>query len=118
MDRRGSWSLDALVMLRPARAFRSLAEHGGECGWRTAVRRPLFLALVLGSLASLLATGGLGIRVVATSALAWSFVPSVEALALAALTWRRRKDLPVLIDRFFAGHAPWTLLLVAIAGVL
>jgi hypothetical protein len=47
-------------------------------------------------------------------------VPMVEALGLVALIGHRRRQVPLMraIDVFFAGHAPWTLLLIAITGLL
>lgn len=56
----GDWSIDARVLVRPARAFRSLADtpagtHRHSSIW-IAARRPLFLTLVLASVASLVGT--------------------------------------------------------------
>jgi hypothetical protein len=107
-------------MMRPARAFRFLGDQPGEGGLRVACRRPVFVALVLGAMVSLIASSGLTIRIAGPAAVSWCFVPVAEALALAAVTWRRRKGvlLSVLLDRFFAGHAAWTLLLIVTAGTL
>ena len=118
------WSLDARIMLRPASTFRSIAtrtrtDRDDHRVW-TACRRPLFLTLVLASIVSLLASGALTLRLVASAAIYWASIPIVEALLLAIVIGRRANRPPMsrVIDLFFAGHASWTLLLLAIAASL
>ena len=113
-------SLEARVMAGPARAFREIASEPGGSGPWIALRRPLFLALVLGCVVSLATSGVLTLRLVGPATLYWAFVPLVEVLALAAVTWRRRGGLfsPRLVDVFFVGHGPWTLYLLALAAMV
>jgi len=118
-----SWSLDARVLVRPGRGFQSLAgtrtTPGVQSKFWIALRRPLFLTLVLASGVSLLASSVATVRLVAPTALYWSFVPLVEILALAIVLWRRRGGrMFFLIDTFFAGHAAWTLFLLVIAAAI
>jgi hypothetical protein len=89
-------------------------------GFWIAARRPVFLTIVLAGVASLLATSVASIRPMAPTAIYWSFVAVCEILALTIVVWRRRRErgLPTLVDAFFAGHAAWTLFLLAIGGTL
>ena len=121
----GPWSLDARVLVRPSRAFQTLAggeqdAPGDRTGFWLAARRPLFLTFVLACVVSLLATSVASLRLIAPTAIYWSFVPLVEILALVIVVWRRRagRGLAYLIDTFFAGHAAWTLLLLAVGATM
>lgn len=69
---------------------------------------------------SLLGTGVAAVRLVAPTAIYWSVVPVVEILALASVLGRRwrSRGLPLLIDAFFAGHAAWTLFLLALGAAV
>jgi hypothetical protein len=112
-------SLDAWVLVRPAAAFQWLATQPLSGGLRVAGRRPLLLTFVIGCVISLAATGTLTARLVGPPLLYWAFVPITEILALVAIVGRRRRiPLAVLVDRFFAGHAAWMLLLLSIGGLL
>ena len=115
-----AWSVDAQVLVRPASTFQSLAAAPAGVSWSVACRRPLFVTFVLGCAVSLGATGTLTARIAGPSMLYWVFVPIVEALALVAVIGRRRNRVPLTraIDIFFAGHAPWTLLIIAITGLI
>lgn len=114
------WSIDAWVLFRPASAFQFLVDRGDGAGAWTACRRPLFVAVVLGCTVSLLTSGTLTVRLVVSATIYWASMPIVEALALSIVTWRRQGRLsrPATVDAFFAGHAPWTLLLIGLAGTL
>ena len=118
----GPWSLDTRVLVRPGRTFQSLAAHGPSRprpGLWLAARRPLFVLFVLACTGSLVATSVASLRLIAPLPVYWVFVPLIEILALAVVVRRRREGraLPQLIDTFFAGHAPWTLFLLFVAGV-
>lgn len=84
------------------------------------VRRPLFIAFVLGCVASLLTSGMLTPRIVFPTAVYWMFVPLAQMLALAIVTWSRRDSRPFSFtsDTFFAGHTAWTTLLIVVAAAL
>jgi len=91
-----------------------------ESTFWTAVRRPLFLSLVLGCVISLIGASVATIRLIGATPLYWSIVPVVEILGLAIVIWRRRgaRTFASLIDIFFAGHAAWTLFLLLTGAVL
>jgi hypothetical protein len=120
----GTWSLDARVLVRPARTFESLAAASarprGRAAFWLAARRPLFLTFVLACVISLLATSVATLRLIPPTMLYWAFVPVVEILALAIVLRRRRgpRGLSSLIDAYFAGHAAWTLLLLTAGAVV
>jgi len=113
------WSDDAWAIVRPRRAFRYIEAHPPDSGTWIALRRPLFLALVLGCGFTLLAAGVLTLRIAASATLYWSFVPLTEVLSLLIVTHRlRRGSASQTIDTFFIGHGPSTLLLLALVGTL
>lgn len=84
-----------------------------------AIRRPLFVAFVLGCSISLIATGRLTLTLVAGSMLGWAFVPLFEILGFAVVAGRRRHHLSFSrsLDAFFVGHRPWTLFAIAFAAL-
>ena len=113
------WSDDAWAIVRPRRAFRYIEAHPPDSGTWIALRRPLFLALVLGCGFTLLAAGVLTLRIAASATLYWSFVPLTEVLSLLIVTHRlRRGSASQTIDTFFIGHGPSTLLLLALVATL
>jgi hypothetical protein len=112
------FSLDVRAMVRPAAAFRMLAERPARPGLWTGLRRPLFLTAVLGCLVSLMTSGMLTLRVAGSAATYWSFVPAVEVLALLIVLRPRPGALPIstAVDAFLSGHAAWTLTLIGLAA--
>jgi len=84
-----------------------------------ALRRPLFVAFVLGCTISLTATGRLTLTLIAGSMVAWAFVPAFEALGFAVATRRIVTPLPFSrrLDAFFAGHGPWTLYAILVGAI-
>jgi hypothetical protein len=113
------WSLDAWAIVRPAEAFDFVASHPPPPGWRTALRRPLFVALVLGCGMSVLASGVLTLRLAVTSLLFWSYVPCAQVIGLALATrGRRRIGFSQMVDAFFVGNGTATLFLLTLVGVL
>ena len=109
-------SLDARVLLRPARSFREQSVES-PLSFRTALRRPLFVALTLGCVTSLAATGVLTLRIALPAFVYWGIVPVLELAALMMVVWPRRGriNLPRVVDTFFAGHGAWTLFLLLAA---
>jgi hypothetical protein len=110
-------SHDAWVLASPSRAFAHMAAAADRPGVWTAVRRPLFVALALASLVSLIAEGGLTARIAVPAIVYWAYVPAAEMLALVLVAGRSRRGprLSNAIDIHFAGHGPWLLLLFGIA---
>ena len=115
-----AWSVDAQILARPASTLQSLAAAPARTSFRIGLRRPLFVTFVIACAVSLAATGVLTARIAGPSMLYLASVPMVEALALVAVIGCRRHRVPLVraIDLFFAGHAPWTLLVIAITGLL
>jgi hypothetical protein len=76
-----------------------------------ALRRPLFLAFLIGCTVSFLTAGTLTLRLLVPAMIYWSFVPIFEIVALATVCWKDREDVTFssLIDSFFAGYRPWLL---------
>lgn len=115
------WSLDARALVRPARTFKALAAShragDSQSTFWTAARRPLFLTLVLACVVSLVGTSVASVRLIAPTAIYWSFVPVIEILALAVVVWRRSRSgsFASLVDTFFVGHGVWTLFIL-VAG--
>jgi hypothetical protein len=109
-------------MVRPSATFGSAAGAAARVDWWTAWRRPIFVAFVLGCMVSLLTSGTLTLRLVASATSYWAAVPAIEVLAFAVVMaigrHRRRVPLPAAIDLFFAGHGPWTLLLLGLGASL
>jgi hypothetical protein len=108
-------SLDAHVMFHPSRAFRD-APAGEPATLWTAARRPLFVAFALASTVSLATAGAVTLRIVGPAMGYWLLVPLVELAALTAAVgsrWRRLPA-PAVIDRYFAGHGPWLLVLIGV----
>jgi len=85
--------------------------------WRS-LRRPAFVAFVLGCTISLITFPGLTLRLAGPSAIYWSFIPLAEIVAL-ALICRKGNELlsfPSKVDLFFAGHLPWLLWLTGLSA--
>jgi len=89
-------------------------------GWWLLLRRPLLLALFLGSGVSLMSSGRLTPRLVLDGALSFAFVPLFELIAFALVYRRRARRLPSAldVDRFFATNSPWMLCIVALAALV
>lgn len=114
------WSPDALVLVRPARAFQEIAAHANERGLWVMIRRPLLVALVFGCITSILTNGAATLRLVLSVPLYWSFVPLTEIVALLIVTATRRGAVPrsTSIDLYFTGHAAWTLFILVLGLTL
>jgi len=77
------------------------------------------LLLVLGVFVSLTTAGRVVTAHVVGTALMWSFLPALQALALrvALATGRSGAPFRATLSRYYAGHGPWYALLLAVAGV-
>lgn len=86
----------------------------------TGLRRPLLVALVLGCGMSLMDARVLTLRLALPTAFWWTYVPMVEILALFAAcpAARRAPSWPRIVDRYFMGHWPTLLWVMALAGCL
>jgi hypothetical protein len=104
------------LMLSPRQTYASLARIPGTGTVWTALRRPLLVTTVIGASAAMSATGHVTLALVLSTTLCWSFVVALQAaiaLALIAGPARRTVGLARAIDLYFAGHAPWSLWMLA-----
>jgi hypothetical protein len=87
--------------------------------WWTAARQPLLLAVVMGCVVSLAASGRVAARLVLDGALSSAFVPAIEAGAFALVYRRSTRALPfaAALDRFFRTNAPWLFTMTALAAL-
>lgn len=115
-----NWSHELRIMLRPAYTYRQLVSASDDCGLWLMLRRPLFVAFVVGSFTSFTVSGHLTISLLLDGMVFWSFVPVLQAILIAgivAIFAPRRLPTPKVIDLFFMGHGPWLLWLLLISGI-
>jgi hypothetical protein len=85
----------------------------------TLLRRPLLVAVVIGVSLALASTRRLSPELVVSTTLTWSYLVVFQVLVAAALIARgarRTVGFARAMDLFFAGHAPWSLFLLATAA--
>lgn len=111
-------SAELWLMFRPAAAYQWLrAQPDGREKW-TALRRPLFVAFLSGSMVSLVTSQRLTMRHVAGGTLNASFLVLGQIAALGIVCGRDRKiSFSRTVDLFFAGYGPWTLWIIAFSAV-
>ena len=112
-------SPEILLIVAPRQAYASLARTTERITPLTALRRPLVVALVLGVSAAMGATGRVTPALLLSTTLCWSFVVVLQgaiALPLIAGPARRTVGLARAVDLFFAGHAPWSLWILAVVA--
>ena len=82
-------------------------------------RRPLLLALALGTTLSIAASGRVSVRLVVDGALSFGFVPIIELLAFFLVYRRRARTMSFApaVDRFFVGNSPWLVALTVVAAI-
>ena len=106
-------------MLAPRATYAALVQLPVRASIVTALRRPLLVALIIGVSVSIAATGRATPALVAGTTLSWSYIVLLQlaiAVALVARGARRTVGLARALDLFFAGHAPWSLLVLAVAA--
>jgi hypothetical protein len=104
------------LMVSPRDTYASLARLPGRPTLLTTLRRPLLVAAVIGVSTAMSATGHVTPALVLSTTLCWSFVVLLQAaiaLALVAAPARRTVGLGRAVDLYFAGHAPWSLWMLA-----
>ena len=112
-------SPEITLMVAPRQTYASLARAPGRFSSQTALRRPVIVALVLGVSAAMGATGRVTPALLLSTTLCWSFVVVLQgaiALPLIAGPARRTVGLARAVDLFFAGHAPWSLWMLAVVA--
>jgi len=106
-------------MISPRETYARLARASSRGTLLTAFRRPLLVAIVLGVSMAKAATGHVTPALVASTTLCWSFVIVLQAaigLGLMAGAARRTVGSARSLDLYFAGHAPWSLWILAVAA--
>ena len=83
------------------------------------IRRPLFVALVIGSFVSITVSGHLTISLLFDGMVFWSFLPILQSILMSGIViifGRRRIPTSKALDLFFMGHGPWLMWLLAMAA--
>ena len=112
-------SAELRLIAAPRETYARLARARSAAGPATALRRPLLVAIVLGTSTAMAATGHVTPRLLLSTTACWAFVVALQmaiALILIAAPARRTVGLPRAIDLFFASHAPWSLWMLAAAA--
>jgi hypothetical protein len=107
------------LILSPRATYAALARTSGPVTLLTALRRPCLVVIVIGTVTAMAATGHVTPSLLLSTTLCWSFVVVLQALiglALIAGPARRTVGLLRAFDLYFAGHAPWSLFLLAAAA--
>jgi hypothetical protein len=109
------------VMVAPLTTYRRLLGGPLPGTWWSAVRRPALMAVIIGGFITLSNSGELLPTLLLGTALAWSWIPTLQLLVAApliALARRRAVRLAPAIDLFFVNHGPWSLWLLAVTLVM
>lgn len=110
-------SAELRLIVSPSRTYAALARTPSRIGPVAALRRPLLVALVLGSTAAILATRHATPALVLSTTLGWSVVVLAQmaiAVTVIAAPARRTIGIARALDLFFASHAPWSLWMLAV----
>jgi hypothetical protein len=116
---RTCWSDELRIMLRPVSTYRQLSKTADDSGVWVMIRRPLFVALVVGSFVSITVSGRLTFWLVLDGMVFWSFLAILQGLLMSGIVvifGRRRLSTSTAMDLFFMGHGPWLMWLLAIAA--
>jgi len=109
-------SSDLQLALTPEASYRRLVAERGEASWARLLARLALVTLTFAVIVPIMATHTITFALAGWSALAWCFVPLVQAaLALVAIgpAHGRTMSLGRAFELWFAGHVPWLLLLPA-----
>lgn len=107
-------------MLSPMRAYAAYAPAHTRSGVWVALRRPLFVALLMGVTIAMSATHTVAAPVVVSVTICWAVavvIQLVTALIVVGPSSRRAVPLSRALDLFFLGHAPWSLWLLVVGGM-
>jgi hypothetical protein len=112
-------SPEILLMMSPHETYARLARARSRGTILTAVRRPALIALVFGVAMAMASTRRVTPELLFSTTLCWLFVVVLQAaiaVPLIAAPARRTVGLTRGFDLYFAGHAPWSLWLLAAAA--
>jgi len=107
------------LIANPGATYARLARSPMRIGAVRALRRPLLVAVVLGSCVALAATREAPAVLLVSTTLSWSIVVAGQVLiALALIRGPARATVGVAraLDLFFAGHVPWSLWMLALVA--
>jgi hypothetical protein len=114
-------SSDVRVALSPDAAYRILVAEGEQVGLLRMLRRPVIVALVIGSVVPIMAVQRMTLGLLVASTISFSFVCIIQlavATALIGFVRSRRVPAPRAIDLWFAGHVPYSAWLLVMAAVI
>lgn len=81
---RDPWSAEAMLMVRPFKTYRALAERRADRTWRDLARGLLLEFVLLGAFVSLTSAGRLVIGHMLFTAVFWGFLPMLQLFAVGA----------------------------------
>jgi hypothetical protein len=111
------WSDDVRVTFHPGIAYSELAKEPGRGGL---FKRPIAFAVLVGLVIAISTSGRPTLRLVLSSAIAWSFVPVLHVVSVALVMFtfgRHRLPIPRAVDLYFMGLLPWSVWLLGVALV-
>ena len=110
---------EALVMVAPFRGYAIVAARPSR-GAAGVAARALTSLFLIGAVVAITTAGRLVPAHVALVAIAWSFVPALQALVVSFVSRRttKRLGLAEAIDLHMAGNGPYLAFLLSIAGVV
>jgi hypothetical protein len=109
------------LTLAPAREYRQRVAESARGSWPHALAIPGLLALLLGIVAPIAATGRITLSLLLSGMIYWSFVPVVQfatGTVLIRSAADRPVDLPRGVELLFAAHGPWSMWLIAAAAMM
>jgi hypothetical protein len=113
------FSLDVHVARAPNRTYHTFISDEERLGvWRM-LRRPLIVALVIGTAVPIMAVQRVTVGLLVSSALSFSFVVAIQmAVGAAIIATRSSRHASMLraLDLWFAGHVPYSLWLLTVAA--
>jgi hypothetical protein len=107
------------IMRAPGRAYSRIAAERYNITGVAACYRPVVVAVTIGTATTISSTSHVSIGLVASVTACWAFLVAIQVIAgwVAMPSASRRELGPArALDRLFAGHAPWSLWLLAAAG--
>ena len=118
--KRAVLSAEVRIALAPDETYRELAADNADVGvWRM-LRRPLVALVVIATAVPIMAVQRITLDLLVFTALSFAFVVLIQLLIGTAIiaSARSRPTTPArALDLWFAGHAPYSLSLLAVAGV-
>jgi hypothetical protein len=118
-DGDSSMPLELQLIANPGAAFARVTRSPVRIGAAGALRRPAIVAVVLGASVAMAATREAPPALLLSTTLSWSVVVAAQVLIALALIQRPARatvGVARALDLFFAGHAPWSLWMLAVVA--